>query len=41
MASLTPTGRPNSRIVVVNLTTGRIDLKGQFHGTLRDIALAA
>lgn len=41
MASLTPSGRRNSRLVVVNLTSGRVELKGQFRGTLRDITLAA
>jgi hypothetical protein len=41
VASLTPTGRRNSRLVVVNLTNGRVELKGQFRGTLRDITLAA
>lgn len=42
VASLTKTGKRTSRIVVVNLTTGRVDTKGTFrHGTLRDITMAA
>lgn len=41
VASLTKSGRRSSRIVVVNLTTGRVDSKGTFrNGTLRDITMA-
>jgi hypothetical protein len=42
VASLTKTGRRTSRIVVVDLTTGNVDVKGRFrNGTLRDITMAA
>lgn len=42
VASLSKPGRRSARIVVVDLATGAVDVKGTFrHGTLRDIAMAA
>ena len=42
VASITRTGRLSSRVVVVDLATGKVDSKGTFvNGTLRDITLAA
>ena len=41
VASLTKTGKRTSRIVVVDLATGRVESKGTFrNGTLRDITMA-